>query len=168
MKTRLKQATSASSQEDSIATPLQAPCLFKSLVFICLGLAGSLKTDFRSARPQIDPEPLCSQPGKVHGGAALAGALARHTGGGQPGHGAKAGHGAHGALRRGQSTQGRRCLVSWKPSVCGALSLEPILNNWTTCDRRRLEEYWEGRSSCFCIFRIKHAYVKPSSLSHRK
>ena len=35
---------------------------------------------------------------KPHGGAALAGALARDAGGGQAGHSTQAGHGAHGAL----------------------------------------------------------------------
>ena len=37
---------------------------------------------------------------KPHGGAALAGALARDAGGGQAGHSAEAGHGAHGALEK--------------------------------------------------------------------
>ena len=57
---------------------------------------------FESLRPanvQMDKAPH-GKATESHGGAALAGALARHTSSGEAGHGPEASHGAHGALAR--------------------------------------------------------------------
>ena len=48
---------------------------------------------------------------KPHGGAALAGALARDACGGQAGHSTEAGHGAHGALEKTFQCSGFKVLL---------------------------------------------------------